>query len=188
MRCLSLPTPTPSANQTLARMNLFVQQELTPALSMAHDIMTVRGELDFWYWTEVYHIPGRHSGVSRYPSVREARRLIFEFEPPLPKCPSRTPIGSTALDAAYRKVSSHIAGSSQPLGTKTTVYLRVQIGRFGFCLISFCTLLLRCGIKSFPRPGIAGGGSTTPNVDNDPRWSQKTFVRSRCKGRQNTVR
>jgi len=58
---------------------------------------------------------------------------------------------------AYRKVSSHIAGSSQPLGTKTTVYSQVQFGPFVFCLISACTLFLRWGIKSFPRPGNAGG-------------------------------
>jgi len=86
----------------------------------------------------------------------------------VPKYPSRTPIGSTALDA-YRKVFSRIAGSSQPLGTKTTVYLRVEIDWFGSCLTSVCNLLLRCGIKSFPRPGKEGGGSATPNVDNSPQ-------------------
>ena len=118
--------PTPHPNAVL---NLFVQQKLTSALSMAYYMATRRGLNSLMN----RHLPQNatlspdilQSAIGGLMALREVElnethRLVFEPKGSHPcstsNCPSRTPTGPVALEA-YRKVFDYIVGPSQ-FGTK----------------------------------------------------------------------
>ena len=118
--------PTPHPNEVL---NLFIQQNLTPALPMAYYMAARRGMdslMDECLPQSATLSPKILRSVIRgFMKLREMERdevhhFIFELNGshpcPTSNCPSRTPTGPAASDA-YRKVFNYIVGPSE-LGTK----------------------------------------------------------------------
>ena len=114
--------PTPHPNEVL---NLFVQQNLTPALPMAYYMAARRGldslmdrclPMSARLPPEILQVAMRGLMALREVELSETHRLIFGPIGSRPcsasNCPSRTPTGPAALEA-YQKILDHIVGPSR---------------------------------------------------------------------------